>query len=69
MFNASQASYSVAASTSSRPGELSRQSSRQQVAPAASASFKHSSGSGAAGGKQQLQPWLSGKAKQAGTNP
>lgn len=68
VFNASQASYSVAASTSSRPGELSRQSSKQ-VAPAASASFKHSSGSGAAGGKQQLQPWLSGKAKQAGTNP
>lgn len=69
VFNASQASYSVAASTSfsSRPGAMSRQSSKQ-AAPAASASFKHSSGSGTAGGKQQLQPWLSGKAKQAGAN-
>jgi hypothetical protein len=68
VFNASQASYSIAASTSfaSRPGELSRQSSKQ-AAPSASASFKHGSGAGA-GGKQQLQPWLSGKAKQAGAN-
>jgi hypothetical protein len=68
-----QASYSVAASASfsNRPGELSRQSSKQQQQQpgplSASASFSRSRGGEE--GKQKMQPgWGSGKQKQAGVN-